>query len=631
MDDSRTELTISEADVVRLILEFLENRDLVSSLVNLERETGVTNPKEGWSEDIQLLKQLVTDGSWPEVWHFLKPLEDRPEYYKISLIITKHQYIEALDSATSRPSAAKELTALRTRLTKEFNVNPEELTFSIDSLDIDRHRMNCFQQLLPTVLSILGASPKEGGNAACSQNERLVQLLVKGLLYESCIDFCQAAATDSEVSYQPTSSLLTKSTLSNVDVSLLSWLYALPQDTFSFSFAQRSLQVNLDRLPARPTTEPAEAVENSTNSLRNNQNAAVRASEEELLAPCHYEKIGHLEDIQAIRAVAVHPSGTMLAIGSNSRVLRVCLWPEIPSRTATITPLKVIGQVPRHHAGSIYCIAWHPNGRLIASGSNDKLVKLIRFDPDCTISNKSPLGPTAELDLHSGTVRDVCFLAPDNSGDSAVLLSAGAGDCRIEASDVTTRQSIAVMLGHTMPVFSLTTMSASEFISAGQDKTWRLWDLRQRPTLVHSTSPDSTFIASVHTGNVDHSANSHRYLVTGHNDGSVRLWDLRRLQTSGESVCVARSIDAHQNEIRSVRIKPGCTTFLNVLSASYDNTLAITQFDPTSKSDAWQGSYTVGQHMAKAVTARWNPVRDAFVSSSADRSCAVWAAATLVG
>jgi WD40 repeat protein len=36
----------------------------------------------------------------------------------------------------------------------------------------------------------------------------------------------------------------------------------------------------------------------------------------------------------------------------------------------------------KHHKGSIYCMAWSPQGDLIATGSNDKTVKLMRFNED---------------------------------------------------------------------------------------------------------------------------------------------------------------------------------------------------------------------------------------------------------
>lgn len=43
----------------------------------------------------------------------------------------------------------------------------------------------------------------------------------------------------------------------------------------------------------------------------------------------HYVPVTMLEDVQALRTVAFHPSGSLYAIGSNSKVLRICSFPDI--------------------------------------------------------------------------------------------------------------------------------------------------------------------------------------------------------------------------------------------------------------------------------------------------------------
>ena len=59
-------------------------------------------------------------------------------------------------------------------------------------------------------------------------NDRLLQLLIKGILYESCVDYCQAKATgaktDNRIEF---TRLLTKSELGDSDLSLLSWLQVI--------------------------------------------------------------------------------------------------------------------------------------------------------------------------------------------------------------------------------------------------------------------------------------------------------------------------------------------------------------------------------------------------------------------
>ena len=82
-----------------------------------------------------------------------------------------------------------------------------------------------------------------------AQGDRLIQLLVKGLLYESCVEHCQARATstDETIDLQDPNSLLANTRLSDTDVSLLSWLHALPTETFSCPFEQKALTLNIDK------------------------------------------------------------------------------------------------------------------------------------------------------------------------------------------------------------------------------------------------------------------------------------------------------------------------------------------------------------------------------------------------
>ena len=42
-----------------------------------------------------------------------------------------------------------------------------------------------------------------------------------------------------------------------------------------------------------------------------------------------YVAVSALEDIQAIRAVTFDPTGSMYAVGANSKTLRVCLYPDV--------------------------------------------------------------------------------------------------------------------------------------------------------------------------------------------------------------------------------------------------------------------------------------------------------------
>ena len=102
-----------------------------------------------------------------------------------------------------------------------------------------------------------------------------------------------------------------------------------------------------------------------------------------------FQAVTTIEDQQAIRAVDIHPSGSYYAVGSNSKCLRVMSYPSLDNVKAdhVCKPASVLYKKSKHHYGSIYCTAWNPAGNLIATGSNDKTIKLIRFDPELMEDN----------------------------------------------------------------------------------------------------------------------------------------------------------------------------------------------------------------------------------------------------
>lgn len=64
-------------------------------------------------------------------------------------------------------------------------------------------------------------------------------------------------------------------------------------------------------------------------------------------------------------------------------------------------------------------MSWDPEGRCLATGSNDKTIKVLQFDPQ----SYSQIGDEVELNIHAGTVRDLAFV-PNRNG---YLISGGAG------------------------------------------------------------------------------------------------------------------------------------------------------------------------------------------------------------
>uniref|UniRef100_A0A8C4D903 WD repeat domain 47a n=1 Tax=Dicentrarchus labrax TaxID=13489 RepID=A0A8C4D903_DICLA len=313
-----------------------------------------------------------------------------------------------------------------------------------------------------------------------------------------------------------------------------------------------------------------------------------------------------LEDTQAVRAVAFHPSGALYAVGSNSKTLRVCAYPETldPSGSSPIKQPVVRFKRNKHHKGSIYCVAWSHCGQLLATGSNDKYVKVLPFSAETC----NATGPDLEFSMHDGTIRDLAFMEGPESG-GAILISAGAGDCNIYTTDCQRGQGLHALSGHTGHILSLYTWGGWMIASGSQDKTVRFWDLRV-PSCVRvvgtafhgSGSP----VASVA---VDPSG---RLLATGQEDSACMLYDIR----GGRIVQVYRP---HSSDVRSVRFSPGAHY---LLTGSYDTKVMVTNL---------QGDLTkqlpltvVGEHGDKVIQCRWHTQDLSFLSSSADRTVTLW-------
>ena len=116
-------------------------------------------------------------------------------------------------------------------------------------------------------------------------------------------------------------------------------------------------------------------------------------------------------------------------------------------------------------------------------------------------------------------LRDCCFVE-DGGGSSPLLLSAGAGDCKVYVTDCQTVTPFQAMTGHTGHILSLYTWGGAMFVSGSQDKSVRFWDLRTRGC-VNVVNTGASPVASCC---VDPSG---RLLVTGHEDSSVVLHDIR--------------------------------------------------------------------------------------------------------
>ena len=97
-----------------------------------------------------------------------------------------------------------------------------------------------------------------------------------------------------------------------------------------------------------------------------------------------------LIDSQPIRTACFSPNGNYIAFGTNSKSLKICALPQLnqddddedvgdgnTSDKQKVQKLSILFENENHHNGSLYCIDWSRSQKLIASGSNDRSIKIL--------------------------------------------------------------------------------------------------------------------------------------------------------------------------------------------------------------------------------------------------------------
>jgi WD40 repeat protein/serine/threonine protein kinase len=208
----------------------------------------------------------------------------------------------------------------------------------------------------------------------------------------------------------------------------------------------------------------------------------------------HSELQGHE---RGVTCVAFAPNSRLLASGSQDQTIIVWNTGDEFKR----------GAVLRHHKGPITDVAFSPNSRRLLSGSEDSTARIwdIKTEADQHI-----------LQGHTKPVRAVAW-AP---GAKQVATASDDGSARLW--DATTGSEVRRFEQHQGPVTAVAfTQDGRCLVTAGQDGTVRIWNVSSGKE-VRSFAYPTTPIASLAL------SRDGRYALTGGKDNAVHLWDLFR-------------------------------------------------------------------------------------------------------
>jgi WD40 repeat protein/tetratricopeptide (TPR) repeat protein/tRNA A-37 threonylcarbamoyl transferase component Bud32 len=253
---------------------------------------------------------------------------------------------------------------------------------------------------------------------------------------------------------------------------------------------------------------------------------------------------------------------------------------------------KELITIPEAHdgLGLIYSVAFSPDNRHICSGSWDETIKV--WDAATGENVLTLLG-------HEGWVLSVAF-----SPDGKHIVSSGSGDGTIKVWDVTVDHEITKLAGHHSSVSSIAfSPDGRRLVSGSQDGMVKLWDTRSLTELMTlRSSQEKAIIYSVAF------SPDGRYVASGGSAQTFKIWDA----ANGSEMT---TFHGHEGSIETVAFSPDGK---HVASGSGDKTLKV--WDVSSGKELM----TLKGHESGLICVAFSPDGKFIAAGSRDPNIRVW-------
>ena len=243
------------------------------------------------------------------------------------------------------------------------------------------------------------------------------------------------------------------------------------------------------------------------------------------------------------------------------------------------------------HSSWVRSISFSPDGKILASGSDDQLVKLWDVS-DGKLSQE----PIQILQGHTYRIRSVSF-SPDGK-----FLASSSFDKTIRLWNIKTGDCIRIFKGHKDWIWTATfNRDGTHLVSSSQDKTLKIWDIKSgNCTQLFNIDQPIHSIAFSFDG---------KFMAAGSDDTTVKLWNCE-----GEIYQFSKSLEGHVDFVRSVAFNRES----KLASASYDNTVRLWDVEEGKCIEVFRGH----THRLRAIA--FSPDDKTIVSGGWDHRLKIW-------
>ncbi|WP_396336374.1 protein kinase domain-containing protein [Fischerella sp. JS2] len=300
---------------------------------------------------------------------------------------------------------------------------------------------------------------------------------------------------------------------------------------------------------------------------------------------CLHTLTRYPSDLSSVNSVAISPDGQILASGHDDKTIK--LW--------NLNTHKLISTLTGH-SQAVKSVAFSPEGNTLATASDDKTIKLW---------NLNTLEEIFTLYGHLSAVKSVAFSLRG-------ILASGSWDKTVKLWNITTGQEISTLTGHQLQVSAVAFSPQNQLLaSASFDRTIRLWDLSPLHTQTQKKFENCTcYSLCGHAWAVLTVAFSPdgKILATGSDDNTIKLWNVNTGQ-------VIHTLLGHSWSVLAVAFSADGKL---LISGSRDTTVKLWRVSTGEEIVTRTG------HVDSVSAIAVDPVAQLIVSGSRDKTIKLW-------